>query len=113
MSEPVSSSPAHSPAASSLPSEEVVAAMILDLAARREREAGPGKSIDPSEPARALAGEAQWQRLLPLVRRAAVALAREGRLVIYRKGKPVDPDDFRGVYRLGLPTATGGGVESV
>jgi hypothetical protein len=23
--------------------------------------------------------------------------------VIYRKGKPVDPLDFRGVYRLGLP----------
>jgi hypothetical protein len=23
--------------------------------------------------------------------------------VIYRKGKPVDPNDFRGVYRLGLP----------
>ena len=26
-----------------------------------------------------------------------------GRLVIYRKGKPVDPNDFKGVYRLGLP----------
>ncbi len=26
-----------------------------------------------------------------------------GRLVIYRKGKPADPSDFRGVYRLGLP----------
>jgi len=23
--------------------------------------------------------------------------------VIYRKGKPADPNDFRGVYRLGLP----------
>jgi hypothetical protein len=23
--------------------------------------------------------------------------------VIYRKGKPVDPADFKGVYRLGLP----------
>ena len=30
-------------------------------------------------------------------------LARAGRLVIYRKGKPADPDDFRGVYRIGLP----------
>jgi hypothetical protein len=37
------------------------------------------------------------------IRRAAVALAHAGRLVIYRKGKPADPDDFRGVYRLGLP----------
>jgi hypothetical protein len=23
--------------------------------------------------------------------------------VILRKGRPVDPDDFRGVYRIGLP----------
>jgi hypothetical protein len=37
------------------------------------------------------------------VRRTAVRLAHEGRIVIYRKGKPVDPDDFKGVYRLGLP----------
>jgi hypothetical protein len=37
------------------------------------------------------------------IRRAAVALAQSGRLVIYRKGKPADPLDFRGVYRLGLP----------
>jgi len=35
------------------------------------------------------------------VRRAAVKLALGGRLIIYRKGKPVDPNDFRGVYRLG------------
>jgi hypothetical protein len=32
-----------------------------------------------------------------------VALARAGRLVVYRKGKPADPNDFRGVYRIGLP----------
>ena len=44
-----------------------------------------------------------WRSHLQEVRRAAVRLAREGRLVIYRKGKPVDPDDFRGVYRLGEP----------
>jgi hypothetical protein len=32
-------------------------------------------------------------------------LARAGRLVITRHGKPADPDDFRGVYRLRLPDA--------
>jgi hypothetical protein len=37
------------------------------------------------------------------VRRAAVALALAGRLAIYRKGKPVDPTDFKGVWRMGLP----------
>ena len=36
-------------------------------------------------------------------RRSAVKLSLEGRIVIYRKGKPVDPNDFKGVYRLGLP----------
>lgn len=39
------------------------------------------------------------------VRRAAVKLMKDGRLVITRKGRPVDPDDFRGVYRLVLPAA--------
>ena len=37
------------------------------------------------------------------VRRAAVRLAHAGRIVIFRKGRPVDPDDFKGVYRLGVP----------
>jgi hypothetical protein len=32
-----------------------------------------------------------------------VRLAQQGQLVILRKGKPVDPADFKGVYRLGLP----------
>jgi hypothetical protein len=37
------------------------------------------------------------------VRRAAVRLAQQGRLVITRKGRPVDPADFKGVYRIGVP----------
>ena len=37
------------------------------------------------------------------VRRVAVRLAHEGKVVIYRKGEPVSPDDFKGVYRIGLP----------
>ena len=39
----------------------------------------------------------------PCWRRSAAAPSQAGRLVIYRKGKPADPNDFRGVYRLGLP----------
>jgi len=62
-----------------------------------------GKTLSPPELAHAIAGEADWHGLLVPIRRAAVALAQAGRLIIYRKGKPVDPDDFRGVYRLGLP----------
>lgn len=81
------------------PSEEAAEAAILALAGRPDAP----KTIAPEEAARALASDPGWQNLLPLVRRAAVRLAQSGRLVIYRKGKPVDPSDFRGVYRLGLP----------
>lgn len=66
------------------------------------RERAPERSVCPSEVARALAGDdpQAWSRLMPAVRRAAVRLMKEGRIVITRKGRPVDPDDFRGVYRL-------------
>jgi len=62
----------------------------------------PGKSIDPAEVAKALQPE-RWQRLLPQVRATAVGLARAGRLVITRHGKPADPDTFKGVWRMRLP----------
>ncbi|WP_341988547.1 DUF3253 domain-containing protein [Azorhizobium sp. AG788] len=87
------------PDQSPLPAETDVEQAILDIARQR----GDGKTIDPSDPARALSTGDGWQRVLPLVRRVAVRLAQEGRLIIYRKGKPVDPSAFRGVYRLGLP----------
>ena len=69
-------------------------------------EAGPTRTICPTDAAKAFAerrGEDSlaWRGHLQSVRRAAVELANQGRLVIYRKGKPVDPNDFRGVYRLG------------
>jgi hypothetical protein len=71
--------------------------------------AGPGRSINPTEAAAAYAalrGEDAlgWRGHLPGVRAAAVHLAEAGRLVIFRKGKPADPNDFRGVYRLGAPS---------
>ncbi|HEY5226033.1 MAG TPA: DUF3253 domain-containing protein, partial [Methylovirgula sp.] len=44
-----------------------------------------------------------WQGYLQSVRDTAVALAKEGRIVIYRKGALADPATFRGVYRLGAP----------
>jgi len=47
-----------------------------------------------------------WQNHLQSVRDTAVVLAREGRIVIYRKGAPADPETFRGVYRLGAPNIT-------
>ena len=42
-------------------------------------------------------------RYLVEISMGGLSLALEGRLVIYRKGKPADPEDFRGVWRMGLP----------
>lgn len=66
-------------------------------------EAGPGKTVSPTDAARALIDGSEWHVLMPAVRRTAVKLAQAGQLVITRKGKPADPNDFKGVYRLGLP----------
>lgn len=62
------------------------------------------RTLSAPEIAQAIAAESSdWHGLLMPIRRAAVAMAQSGRLVIYRKGKPADPLDFRGVYRLGVP----------
>ena len=66
-------------------------------------EAEPGKTISPADAARALVPGPAWHVLMPKVRRVAVGLALDGRIVITRKGKVADPNDFKGVYRLGLP----------
>lgn len=62
-----------------------------------------GKTLSAPELAQQIATTDAWHTLLVPIRRAAVKLALDGRLVIYRKGKPADPTDFKGVYRLGLP----------
>lgn len=69
---------------------------------RQTTDRGAGKSICPSEVARALAGgdDGPWRPVMAPVRRAAVGLARDGRIEILRKGKPVPPEAMRGVIRL-------------
>ncbi len=66
-------------------------------------EVATGKTISPPDVANALMPGPQWHVLMTPIRRVAVRLALEGRIVIYRKGRPADPNDFKGVYRLGLP----------
>jgi hypothetical protein len=75
-----------------------VEAAIFDLLGK----VAPGKSVSPEEVARAIDAEG-WRRLLGHVRAVARGLARQGKLVILRHGKPADPEDFKGVYRLRLP----------
>ena len=61
-----------------------------------------GKSISPDDVAKALQPE-QWQRMTGKVRGVAVGMARQGRIIITKKGKPMDPNAFKGVIRLRLP----------
>ena len=75
---------------------------------------GTRRSVAPRDVAQLLAtrlaGDGEpavpWQKLLPQVRRAALALARQGRIVLLRKGRPADPETVRGVFRLALPDTT-------
>jgi hypothetical protein len=69
---------------------------ILDLLARREA----GKTICPSEAARALGGDDAFRPLMPVVRDAARTLVAAGRIEVTQGGEPVDLDAARGPIRL-------------
>jgi hypothetical protein len=90
------------------PDPAELSSTILALAEAR----GAGKTIGPMDVARALGGDHpdDWGPLMGPIRHAAVQLMKEGRIVILRKGRPVDPDDFRGLYRLALPPASDEGA---
>jgi hypothetical protein len=78
----------------------------LEAAILRQTEAcADGRSICPSEVARALeAGGDRWRRLLGPLRAAAIRLARRGEVEVLRKGRKVDPEAaIRGVIRLRKP----------
>lgn len=79
---------------------EIEERLLALLAAR-----GPGKTLGPTDVARAIGGDHPdgWGPLMQPIRRVAVRLMQQGRVVLLRKGRPVDPDDFRGVYRIALP----------
>jgi hypothetical protein len=70
---------------------------ILELLAQRD----PGKTICPSDAARALAGDA-FRGRMDAVRDAARELVAEGEIVVTQKGEVVDLDAARGPIRLRL-----------
>jgi hypothetical protein len=80
-------------------SHELIQQTLLDLIAGLPE----GKSLDPTAVARALAGadEKVWRLQMTPIRNIAIRLADDGKASILRKGKPVDPHDFKGVYRIG------------
>jgi hypothetical protein len=79
-------------------SDEALEEAILRLAHERGEEDG----ICPSEVARDIASKAglDWKSLLLEVRATAVRLAKKRDIAILRNGEPVDPDRFRGLYRI-------------
>ena len=72
---------------------------ITDAMLRIAAERGPEKSLCPTDVARAVSTE-NWRPLLGAVRKVAADLASQGKIEILRKGKPINPDDMRGVIRL-------------
>ena len=76
---------------------------ILELVEQR----GPGRSICPSEAARAVGG-AHWRSLMPRVRRAAANLQGRGLLRATRRGADVAAESAGGPIRLQLPAGRRG-----
>ncbi len=72
-----------------------------------------GKSHDPQVLAHAYhAARAKpndppdaWRRYLNAIRQQALSLARSGQIEFTRKGKAVDPNAVKGVFRLRRPAA--------
>ncbi len=77
-------------------SSQVEETLLALLSQVRETE-----SISPNDVAKALDAE-NWQRELPKVRGVIIGLARQGRVDVLRKGKPVSPEGLKGVYRVRL-----------
>ncbi len=66
-------------------------------------ERGEGKTICPSEVARAIAGDEAFRPLMEPVREVAARLADAGRISVLQGGRPVDVRHARGPVRLGPP----------
>lgn len=70
------------------------------LALLRQRD--EGKTICPSDVARALAGDRNFRPLMDPVRAAAAELAADGVIEVTQGGRRVEIEDARGPIRLGL-----------
>jgi hypothetical protein len=81
---------------SPIPPEQVrLRTLILELLERRE----PGKTICPSDAARALAGK-DFRALMDTARAAAAELVADGEIEVTQRGEVVDIAPARGPIRL-------------
>jgi hypothetical protein len=69
---------------------------ILQLLEQRD----PGKTICPSDAARALGGDEGFRPLMDVVRAAAADLVTDGRIEVTQHGETVDLDRAKGPVRL-------------
>ena len=83
-------------------SDELEAA-IGDLLDQRDE----GKTICPSEAARAIGGP-EWRDLMPAAREAAARMADRGEVVVTQKGTEVDALSARGPIRIARAPAARG-----
>ena len=81
-------------------SDEAVREMILEKC----ESAGINASVRPEKIAQALYPE-KWQTLLKRVRLTAKQLAVAEQILILRKGKPIPPDEMKGIVRLQIVPA--------
>ena len=77
---------------------QTVEETLLDLLSQVRK----GDSISPNDVAKAI-DATNWRRELPKVRAVIIGLARQGKLEVLRKGKPIEPEGFKGIYRVRLP----------
>jgi hypothetical protein len=81
------------------PTPERIEATIVELLQARD----PGKTICPSDAARALGGDDGFRPLMEPVRARAREMVERGDLEITQRGEVVDPDRIKGPIRLRLP----------
>lgn len=81
-------------------SDEVVFETILQMCAA----AWPDETVRPEDIAMTLYPE-EWQALTKRIRLAVKQLAEAGLIQILRKGKPANPDEFKGIYRVQIADA--------
>jgi hypothetical protein len=80
--------------------EEAILSLLADRA--------PGRTVCPSEAARAVAGQdGDWRSLMDDVRAAAFSLADRGAVDVTQGGQVVDGRSARGPVRLRLRDAAG------
>lgn len=99
-----------------MPARGVTARAVSAALRRMLEDRGPGKSICPSEVARAVAGRARpdttdpgaWRTLMPCVRAVVARLAARGEVVVLQRGRRVDPERARGPVRIAAASHTPG-----